>query len=381
MPADLASSELLRAIVQRPADAQRTARLAENVRDWDSLLHLAREHRVSPMLFSRLVDMAPVVPPAVQEQLRAEYHRNVFHNLANAKELIGLLHVLDREGIPAMPFKGVVLGASIYGDLTTRPAGDVDLLIHYRHLLRATAVLLEMGCELTTPVRANGEPADPHLYEYHFERPADGMVIELRWRFELTYSRFRRDLGMDWVWPRRRIAILAGAVVPNIDPEITLLMLCMHGAKHAWSRLIWICDVAQLLTTFPDLDWKEVIREAKRSGLWRTLAVGVLLAQRMAGVEVSQAVLGPFEWDATASSLARHIQATLFDAPGSTPAGRRPYYLQLLGFRDRIRLLLSLDFFRPNDRDRAAIHLPPSLHFLYYLIRPVRMLCDRSARP
>jgi hypothetical protein len=371
----------LRAIVQRPADAQRTARLAENVRDWDSLLHLAREHRVSPMLFSRLVDMAPVVPPAVQEQLRAEYHRNVFHNLANAKELIGLLHVLDREGIPAMPFKGVVLGASIYGDLTTRPAGDVDLLIHYRHLLRATAVLLEMGCELTTPVRANGEPADPHLYEYHFERPADGMVIELRWRFELTYSRFRRDLGMDWVWPRRRIAILAGAEVPNIDPEITLLMLCMHGAKHAWSRLIWICDVAQLLTTFPDLDWKEVIREAKRSGLWRTLAVGVLLAQRMAGVEVSQAVLGPFEWDATASSLARHIQATLFDAPGSTPAGRRPYYLQLLGFRDRIRLLLSLDFFRPNDRDRAAIHLPPSLHFLYYLIRPVRMLCDRSARP
>ena len=50
MPADLASSELLRAIVQRPADAQRTARLAENVRDWDSLLHLAREHRVLSML-------------------------------------------------------------------------------------------------------------------------------------------------------------------------------------------------------------------------------------------------------------------------------------------------------------------------------------------
>jgi len=118
MPADLASSELLRAIVRRPADAQRIARLAENVRDWDSLLHLAREHRVSPMLFSRLGDMGPVVPPAVQEQLRAEYQRNVFHNLANAKELIGLLHVLDREGIPAMPFKGVVLGASIYGDLT-----------------------------------------------------------------------------------------------------------------------------------------------------------------------------------------------------------------------------------------------------------------------
>ncbi len=33
-----------------------------------------------------------------------------------------------------MPFKGVVLGASVYGDMTARTAGDLDVLIYYRDL-------------------------------------------------------------------------------------------------------------------------------------------------------------------------------------------------------------------------------------------------------
>jgi len=380
MPADRESCELLRAIVRRPADTQRICQIARNVADWDSLLKLAREHGVLPMLFSRLADAGQAVPPAAQEHLRAEYNRNVVHNLANAAELISVLKTFDHEGIPAMPFKGVVLGASVYGDLATRPAGDLDVLIHYRHLVPATALLLKRGYELKTPVSADGTPAVPDYYEYHFERQEDGVVIELRWRLELTQPRFRRDLGMDWVWPRRQIATLAGAKVPNLSPEIALLVLCMHGSKHAWSRLVWVCDVAQLLVSVPGLDWKDVIRESKRSGLWRTLALGVLLAHGVVGVPVPRGVLRRLESDSAARKLARHFQENLFDSPGSPPAGRVPYNLQLLGFGDRAGLLLSLDLLRPSERDRAAIRLPSSLHSLYYLVRPLRILWDRSAR-
>ncbi len=208
----------------------------------------------------------------------------------------------------------------------------------------------------------------------------DGMVIELRWRLELTQPKFRHDLGMDWVWPGRRTTMLAGAEVPDMSSEITLLMLCMHGSKHMWSRLIWICDVAQLLASSPGLDWKKVTLEAKRSGLWRSLALGVLLAHQVCGAIVPQAVLRRFKADATACDLAEHIRKNLFDAPGSTPARRLPYGIQLLGFRDRVAWLLSTNFLRPNERDRAAVPLPKSLHALYYLIRPFRILLDRSAR-
>jgi Uncharacterised nucleotidyltransferase len=382
MPVDHDSCELLRAIARRPGDAtaQQIYQLAEKISDWDSLFKLAGEHRVLPMLYLRLADVGPAVPPEVQERLRTEYHRNMFHSLANAAELIGVLKAFEHEMIPAMPFKGVVLGASAYHDLTTRPAGDLDVLINYRHLRQATALLKKRGYELKTPLQPDETSALPYLYEYHFERQADGMVVELQWSLELTHSRFRRNLGMDWVWPKRQTATLAGAEVPDMSPEITLLVLCMHGSKHVWSRLIWISDVAQLLVSSPGLDWKEVVEEAKHSGLWRALALGVLLAHRAAGAKVPQAVLRRFESDTTACSLTQHIQQNLFVAPGSTPKGRLPYNIKLMGFRDRVRLLMSLDFLRPNEHDRAVLPLRKSLSPLHYLIRPFRLLWDRSAR-
>jgi hypothetical protein len=85
------------------------------------------------MLYLRLADIGPAVPPDVQERLRIEYNCNMFHNVANTAELIGVLKAFEHESIPAMPFKGVVLGASVYHDLTTRPSGDLDVLIHHRH--------------------------------------------------------------------------------------------------------------------------------------------------------------------------------------------------------------------------------------------------------
>ncbi len=148
----------------------------------------------------------------------------------------------------------------------------------------------------------------------------------------------------------------------------------------SWSRLIWICDVARLLDSSPGLDWEAVTKEAKRTGLWRALALGVLLADRVAGATVPQAVLKRFEADTTAANLAQHIEENLFAAPGSTPKGRIPYNIQLLGFRDRVKSLVSLDFLRPNERDLAAFPLPKSLHALYYVIRPFRIFRDRSPR-
>ena len=382
MPIDYKTRELLCAITRRRDDpvARELEPLAGKILDWNSLIFLAQEHRILPLLFSRLEELGPSVPDKVRESLRVEYQRNVFHSLANTVELLDILTVFDREMIPAMPFKGVVLAASVYPDPMARPAGDLDVLIYYRHLLRATAILLERDYELKTPVHADGTPAAEDYYEYHFERRADGLVLELRWRLELTQPRFRHDLGMDWVWPRRRSALLAGATVPNMSPEVAMLVLCMHGCKHVWSRLIWVCDVAQSLAAYPDLDWKEVQREAKQSGLWRSLALGVLLAHGIAGAPVPPDILRCFQNDRSARTLAEHIQEHMFDSPGSTPKSRVPYSVQLLGFSDRLKLLLSFNFMRPNERDRALLPLPKSLYFLYYLLRPLRILRDKSAR-
>jgi hypothetical protein len=375
-PADRAACELLRAVARRapPASAQQIDRLAAKVRDWDALLRLAQEHRVSAMLYSQLEESSPAIPAGVEKRLKAEYQRNALHSLTNAAELIGLLQAFEGAGIPAMPMKGVVLAASAYGNLTTRPAGDLDLLIEWKHMQRATAIMLRRDFVLNTPLGRNGTPVFKDNHQYQFERRSDGLVVELHWQIDLVFGKFRRNLGLEWASRRRRIALLAGAEVPDMSPELTLLMLCMHGSKHIWPRLIWICDVAQLLDSHRELNWDEAIREARRSGLWRALALGVLLAHRMAGAIVPETALRGFESDSVASKMARHIELTIFDTPGSAPPGRVPYNFKLLSLRDRILLVLTLDILRPNQKDFEFVHLPRPLHIFYWLVHPIRVL-------
>ena len=48
--------------------------------------------------------------------------------------------------------------------------------------------------------------------------------------------------------------------------------------------------------------------------------------------------------------------------------------------RDRLGLVFSLDLWRPNEIDFAAIRLPQSLRMLYWLIRPARILWNLAVR-
>jgi len=359
-PLDHNASEFLRAIARPDTTLRVTTvtELARTIGSWDDVLRGANEHGILPMLYSCLVKIPDSIPPDVLDRSRREFERNAFHCITNAEELLQVLSTFKQFGIDAMPFKGVVLGASAYGDMTLRRAGDLDLLIHYRDLPRATALLKQRGYELKTRTHADGSPEDENYFEFHFERPPDGMVLELRWRLELTQIRYRRDLGLDWVWHRRRLLTLAGAEVPSLDPVSSLLILCMHGSKHAWSRWMWICDVAMLLEREPALDWNFVRGEAKRVGLERCLVLGVLLAHGGAGANIPEVVLDAFKDDHDMCSLSDFLIGNILTNPGSMPQGRMPYNIRILSFSDKLLSLSSLSILKPNDRDRDLIRLP-----------------------
>jgi hypothetical protein len=374
------SRDLLLSVVRDSATAGDLRALANCIGNWDDLIDLALQHRVLPMLLSRLAEMAPAVSAGALNRIQEENDRIVVRNLANAAELIAILQTFDRHGIQAIPFKGVVLAAFAYGGLLSRPGGDLDFLVRRGDLACATERLQERGYELETSTLPDGTPEEASCYEYKFQRQADGMVVELRWRLNLTGDRYGRDLGLDWVWPSHAKAMLAGTAVPVLSPEVSLLVLCMHGCKHYWSRLVWVCDVAKMVAAAPELDWRVVLTESKRLGLKRSLGLGVLISERMLQTKVPKTVLDQFESDKTTRKLAEHFVENLLREPGIGPRGRMPYGIQLLDFHDRSRLFLSPHFLRPSVRDRDVLGLPEWLRPLYFLLRPIRLLLDRSAR-
>jgi hypothetical protein len=163
--------------------------------------------------------------------------------------------------------------------------------------------------------------------------------------------------------------------------EDLLLYLCAHGAKHHWARLKWICDAAEVCRRATDLKWDRLVGRADRLDLDRVLFLGLRLAEQWLGAPVPASLHDRLYETPAIAALAEQVETQwLFTEKG---LDRTPRWTQLRFFlrtrrrwRNRWPLLreygtLALS---PTARDRAVLDLPSSLSFLYYLIRPVRIL-------
>ena len=139
---------------------------------------------------------------------------------------------------------------------------------------------------------------------------ADGSVVELHWAF--TNKDVAFPLSLDDLLPRLTSCLVSGRSVRVFSPEDTLLVLCVHGAKHGWSRLEWICGVAELLHGGA-IQWDDVLRRARETKSLRRLLLGLCVAHDLYGCplpgEVRKAVAG----DRQVGALARAVTASLFD--------------------------------------------------------------------
>ncbi|MBV9851365.1 MAG: nucleotidyltransferase family protein [Armatimonadetes bacterium] len=299
---------------------------------WDSLLSLARRQSVAPLLYHRLRGpSAPQPPPPVLSKLRLLSHVNAARNQQLMDELDTLLTLFRSHGIAAIPYKGPVLAATVYGDLTLRACGDLDILLRPTDILRAGDLLRTVGYQPEHQFRDAREEAE-HLRadcEYNFRRASDAMLVELHWHFRPRF--FPLPLDMDGLWDRARTVQIGSVTVLTLAPEDLLLVLCVHGAKHCWERLGWICDVAALLRALPDLDGRALAAQAKGLGCERVLWLGLALAQDLLGIAPPDSLRS--DTSPVVSALAAQVRRQFFEGPGR-PLDRSLFHLRV---RDRMQ--------------------------------------------
>jgi hypothetical protein len=375
-------AELLLCCARTRLDPESAGRIRTLVRepiDWHYLTRAASTHGVMPLLYWHLNAVCPeAVPGAILEQLRRHFHVNTFHNQFLTRELLKLLRLFGAHGIPAVPYKGPALAAAAYGDLAFRQFGDLDILIYKQDLLRAKDLLTAQGYQL----ELSDEEEATFLrdrYHYHFVRDAGRLHVEIHWAFTRRYWSFPVDPKR--LWERLEPVPLAGATVLSFHPEDLLLILCVHGAKHYWERLAWICDVAELVRVHQGMDWGRVMEQAVRLRSARILSLGLLLARDLVGATLPEKVLRGIQADPVVASLVTQVRGHLFsEAEGEHPHPHGFYPRLRERLPDRMRHLryyylhqLLPQAITPNAKDRAFLALPASLSFLYYLLRPIRL--------
>jgi SAM-dependent methyltransferase len=344
--------------------------------DWQRLVDLARAHGVLALVARSLKSRGwPGVPAEVVQTLVDYRAALAARNLFLTRQLLGLVDLLASHGITALPYKGPLLAAYAYGDVGMRPFNDLDLVLAEGDVLRARSLLISHGYQSLSPRTDSERPGElPPGYAVALRRADEQVLVELHWRLApscpLTVDGLLRDI---------RAFTLLGSDVPCLGPEQFLLALCVHGAKHAWERLEWVCGVAHLIGRRPDLDWARVEADAEAVGARRSVALGAALAVGVCAAPVPGGAMRALGATAV-RSLAGEVEArVLRQAPRSgDPVARHWARLRAGSARDRLRYLLFLRL--PTEKDRAVVALPGRLSFLYFLVRPLRVVCEHARR-
>ena len=370
---------LLCARSNEEGQSRRVSELARGDRlDWEYVARLAQRHTVVPLVYRALQTYARgAAPEPVRKALFEKYRANAARNVLLAGELLRVSGLFESEGVGLLAYKGPALAVAVYGDLSLRRFVDLDVIVRARDVERASQLLRGLGYAPQGLTHAQEAALARTQHNVAYTRDGGRLTIELH---RDVASKNFADVTLDeGAWARAsRVRILNGTVA-TLSAEDLLLALCVHGTKHLWERLAWVCDVAALIDSHKSLDWHAVFGRARDAHVERMLLLGLTLARALAWAEFPEEVRRKIESDEAASRLASETTARMFEGAEYVPAG----FLRSVGFnlRARSRARERLRYFRfiltPTDGDLTALALPARLSFVYYLLRPFRLLLKR----
>lgn len=343
--------------------------------DWESLLSLAVRHGMIPLLHFHL-NALRIRPreAAVAARLREYALRISAMNAYLTGELRHLLAAFEARGVGAIPYKGPALALEAYGSVALRYFCDLDILVRKRDFAAAREILAERGLH---PYQGLDIAQQSVMLRTQcnvpFTRDDDRTIVEIHW--EVAARNYSRALDEEGLWSRSRPSVFEGVGVHLLAPEDLLLALCVHGSKHLWERLSWVCDIAQLVGRRPGFDWDSLLKRSRATGSTRLLLLGLNLAGDLLGASLPPTVRSEIAADASVERLTRRVLAGLFQDAGAAE-GMSGYFSFQMDARERLRDKLRYFSYSlsPTDEDVAQLSLPRPLSFAYYLLRPVRLL-------
>ena len=371
-----AERELLLCCARTNAPRERIRSILNEAQiDWEYFFLVARRHAVVPLVYRQLKDVAP---PDKLQQFKKHSLENSARNIVLAAELCRVIKLFAEAGIEAIPYKGPILSLFAYGDLALRRFVDLDVIVRKHNVARARDVLLADNYALTKPLTV--EQQDLLLRTQHnlqFTKDNRRLIVELHW--EVAPHLFASSVQTETLWQHLVPFEFNGMQMKTLSADDLLFSLCVHGSRHLWERLGWICDVAELISRH-DLNWATLLDRAAKADSERMFLLGLHLAETLLDAPLPLVVKRRCDADKRLTRLAANIVEHLFNGPEHVPATPREIFKYNLGVRTSLsaRARYLVHMLQPTDSDVSRRSLPAGLHFAYYVMRPFRLMFKTS---
>jgi hypothetical protein len=263
----------------------------------------------------------------------------------------------------------------IYGNLALRQFADLDILVPDTDVWKATDLLIAEGYQAHFTIPPRKQSSFIRLgYVRLFNHETESTTVELHWRLAPRF--FGAPFDTSTLWQRARRLELQGSRVRVPSPEDLILMLCIHGAKDCWEKLEWVCGLAELVRSEPDVDWQRLLDHARTIRCLKIVSLGLVLAHELLDAPVPASVLGQLSSRERLDSLVHQVATRFFseDAASLSLTRRVKFHLGVKdSLREKFRYCARLAL-TTTPVDWEMIQLPESVSFLYFPLRALRLL-------
>lgn len=338
---------------------------------------MAYSHGVFPLVYKTLKNYQDSISSQTLVNMKQIYMNLVKQNMLMTKELLDVVKLLEENGIEAIAFKGPTLSQMAYGDVVSRQYVDLDILIGEKDLVNAANILIKNSYTSLKPI----ELLQNKKYilsdnDYSFFTP-NNIHIELHWK--LFREKIAKHLDIDIFNSNKYEVEINNINIKTLSLEVLLVYLCLHGSKHAWERIEWILDIDKLISSQNDkINWNEVLNIAEKMNCKISLFLGLKLSKIFFNTILNEEINNLLN-DKLTTNLTKDIlifinKKIILDEDYEKYQDINLFQLRLIeSKKNKIKHLIFI-YFSITKNDYLSFPLPSYLNFLYYFIKPFRVM-------
>ncbi|OGW13345.1 MAG: hypothetical protein A3G93_07850 [Nitrospinae bacterium RIFCSPLOWO2_12_FULL_45_22] len=260
---------------------------------WHNLLNHNYQSDLCPLLFYVITKALPKlnsrilqqdrtfdewVPDPILAQLQKYYQNSLKRNIILLEELKQIIQELKKQGIQLVILKGAFLAENVYKNIACRPMSDLDILIRNADREKCYEILLNIG------YRRIPESQQTETLHYKFFKDFLGKTVIIEIHHRLVKEKFQTNFNLE--------EILFWGYLPIEDH---LVHLSWHAIRHGIIRLLWLCDIAQIIKNNKNsINWEVVSQKSISSNTKK---------QYILVVHLTTTLLMPSFWNNRASLI------------------------------------------------------------------------------
>lgn len=362
--------------------------------EWSTFNRVMHKHRIYPLVIRGLRQFSPQQLegyPALRSW-RERQNEYISGSLNRVKTLASVAKSMEDAGVPMLSMKGPLLSMELYGDPSLRHSHDLDVLVREEDFLRAASCLKDQGFvqtenpHLKTPKRLKVNLR--YTSDNHGEFRKGEQCVELHWR-----SSTEVNVPFEELWQHREERTLLGVRVWEMGRQHRLPHLFAHAAHHGFARLRWLMDLYELQRR-PGFDWNDLLERMRPQGNSVLLFETLIVLMRWQVLPMETTAIGSMRVTREGEQIRvsydpaeqEEVERAIALSDAAWPMMERELDWTLPEFQAHKALLphaairRSLwhriaSYFQPNAADFELVDLPDRWFWLYYLIRPVYLLC------